>query len=148
MTRRSVSFLFMGDANANADAESRIVNSGTNLQVDLLKVGHHGSATSSSSDFLSKAQPKTSVIEVGAGNSYGHPTSATYGRLAQVGSAIYRTELNGDVTVATDSTKYDVKTGQASSQPIAGIAKTVTTQPDGEFTEFSQSGLRLHLQSI
>ncbi|MCX6698502.1 MAG: hypothetical protein NTV68_01025 [Methanomicrobiales archaeon] len=43
-----------------------------------------------------------SVIEVGAGNSYGHPTSATLGRLAQVGSAMYRTDLNGDVTVTTD----------------------------------------------
>ncbi|MCX6698363.1 MAG: hypothetical protein NTV68_00320 [Methanomicrobiales archaeon] len=68
----------MGDA--NADAESRIVNSGTNLQADILKIGHHGSAMSSSSVFLTKAQPKTSVIEVGAGNPYGHPTSATYGR--------------------------------------------------------------------
>ena len=119
----------MGDA--NVDTESRIANSGTNLQADILKGGHHGSAMSSSRAFLSKVHPKISVIEVGAGNSYGHPTSATYGRLAQVGSAIYRTELNGDVTVATDSTKYDVKTGQASSQPIAGIAKTVTTQQTG-----------------
>ncbi|MEI6841386.1 MAG: hypothetical protein WCK53_08980, partial [Methanomicrobiales archaeon] len=62
--------------------------------------------------FLSKVQPKTSVIEVGAGNSYGHPTSATLGRLAQVGSAVYRTDLNGDVTVTTDGTTYNVKTGR------------------------------------
>ena len=61
-------------------------------------------------------------------NSYGHPTAATLGRLAQVGSAVYRTDLNGDVTVTTDGAKYDGKTGQASSPPIAGIAKTVTTQ--------------------
>jgi len=44
------------------------------------------------------------------------------------GSAVYRTDLNGDVTVTTDGMTYDVKTGQVSSQPIAGIAKTVTTQ--------------------
>lgn len=55
----------MGDA--HADAENRIVNSGTNLQADILKVGQHGSATSSSSAFLSKVQPKTRVIEVGPG---------------------------------------------------------------------------------
>jgi beta-lactamase superfamily II metal-dependent hydrolase len=97
---------------ANADAESRMANSVTNLQADILKVGHHGSATSSISAFLSKVHPMTSVIEVGAGNSYGHPTSATLGRLAQVGSAVYRTDLNGDVTVTTDGTTYDVKTGQ------------------------------------
>ena len=59
-----------------------------------------------------KLHPKTSVIEVGAGNSYGHPTSATLGRLAQVGSAVYRTDLNGDVTVTTDGSTYDVKTSQ------------------------------------
>jgi len=126
MTYGSVSFLFMGDA--NADAETRIANSGTNLQADILKVGHHGSATSSSSAFLSKVHPKSRIIEVGTGNSYGHPTSATLDRLAQVGSAVYRTDLNGDVTVTTDGTTYDVKTGQASSPPIAGTVKTVTTQ--------------------
>jgi len=83
---------------------------------------------SSRSAFLSKVQPKTSVIEVGAGNSCGHPTSATLSRLAQVGSAVYRTDLNGDVTVTTDRSTYDVKTGQTGSQPTAVIAKTVTTQ--------------------
>ncbi len=101
-----------------------MANSGTNLQADILKVGHHGSATSSSSAFLSKVHPRTSVIEVGAGNSYGHPTSATYGRLAQVGSAVYRTDLDGDVTVTTEGTTYNVK----KKQPIAATAKIVTTQ--------------------
>ena len=104
MTRRSVSFLFMGEA----DAESRIVNSGTNLQADIIKVGHHGSATSTCTAYLSKVQPKISVIEVGAGNSYGHPTSTTLGHLAQVGSAVYRTDLNGDVTVTTDGPRQRV----------------------------------------
>ncbi len=75
-----------------------------------------------------KVHPKISAIEVGAGNSYGHSTAATLDRLAQVGSAVYRTNLNDDVTVTTDGTTYDVKRGQASSPPIAGIAKTVTTQ--------------------
>ena len=122
MTRRSVSFLFMGDA--NADAETRVANNGTILQADIPKVGHHGSATSSSSAFLSKVQPKTRIIEVGAGNSYGHPTSAALGHLAQVGSAVYSTDLNGDVTVTTDGTTYDVKT----SQLVSGSAKTGATQ--------------------
>ncbi len=122
MTYGSVSFLFMGDA--NADAESRIANSGTNLRADILKVGHYGSATSSSSAFLSIAQPKTSVIEVRAGNSYGPPTSATLGRLAQVGSAVYRTDLNGNVNC--DNRRQDVRcqnrTGKqpASMQSSAG----------------------------
>ena len=76
------------------------------IQAIILKVGHHGSATSSSSAFLSKVHPKTSIIEVGAGNPYGYPTSATLGRLVQVGSVVYRTDLNSDVTVTTDGTTY------------------------------------------
>jgi len=76
MTYGSVSFPFMGDA--DSIIESHLANSGANLQADILKVGNHGSATSSSSAFLSKAQPQTSVIEVGAWNSYGPPTSATH----------------------------------------------------------------------
>ena len=119
----------MGDA--NADAETRIANSGTNLQVDILKVGHHGSATSTTQSSFPKFNRR----------------SATYGRLAQVGSAVYRTDLNGDVTVTTDGSAYDVKTGLTSSQPIVGIAKTVTTQADGEFPEFGRSGLTLFKSS-
>ncbi|MEI6841402.1 MAG: hypothetical protein WCK53_09060 [Methanomicrobiales archaeon] len=65
-----------------------MVNRGTNLKADIIKVGHHCSATSSSSAFLTKVHPKISIIEVGAGNSYGHPTSATLDRLARVGSAV------------------------------------------------------------
>jgi len=90
----------MGDA--NADTESRMANSGTNLQADILKVGHHSSATSSSSAFHSKVHPRIRVIEVGAGNSYGHPISAALGRLARVGSAEYRTDLNDDATLFAD----------------------------------------------
>jgi len=59
---------------------------------------------------------------VGAGNSYGHPTSATLSRLAQFGSVVYRTDLNGDVTVTNDGATYEVKIGQT----VPGSAKTVT----------------------
>jgi len=96
--------------------QSRIANSGTNLQADSLKVWHHSSVSSSSSTFLSKVQPKTSVIEVGAGNSYGHPTSATLGRLAQVGSAVYRSDLNGDILMTIDG----MGPGHAGNQPGLG----------------------------
>jgi len=65
MTYGSVSFLFMGDV--DADAESRIANSGACIQGVILKVGHHGSATSSSSAFLAKVQMNTPIIEVGPG---------------------------------------------------------------------------------
>jgi len=60
-----------------------------------LKVGHHGSAHSSSTVFLNEVKPKTAYIEVGAGNSYGHPTQAALSRLQAVGAKVYRTDLDG-----------------------------------------------------
>jgi beta-lactamase superfamily II metal-dependent hydrolase len=143
MTCGSVFLLFVG--NANADAESRIVNSGTNLQTDILKVGHHGSATSSSSAWVSKVQPKTNVIEVGAGNSYGPPTSATLGRQAQVGSAIYRNYLNGDVTVTTDGTTGRCQNRTGKQPAGVGICETGNHAADSEFAEFSRCGLQVLL---
>jgi len=102
------------------------------------------STTSSSSAWVSKVHPKTSVIEVGAGNSYGHPTSATYGRLDQVGSAIYRTDLNGEVTVTTDGT-----TSRCQNKPTdVGLCENGNNAAGGEYPEFRWSGLRLLVQSI
>ena len=89
-------------ADSNADAENRIANSGTNHQADILKFGYLDSATSSRSALFSKIQLKIRVIEVGAGNSYGHPKSTPLGRLVQVGSAVYRTDLEGVEAVTTD----------------------------------------------
>lgn len=66
--------------------------------VDILKIPHHGSKYSSSANFLNLLQPRLSVIEVGK-NSYGHPTAEVLSRLAQIGASIYRTDLDGRVTV-------------------------------------------------
>ena len=66
-------------------------------EVDLLKVGHHGSKTSSGQEFLNKIKPKYAVISVGANNSYKHPTEEALNRLLGVGALIYRTDINGTV---------------------------------------------------
>ena len=135
MTYRSVSFLFMGDA--NTDAENRIINSGTNFQANILKFGHHRSATSSRPVFLTKVQPKTSVIEVGAGNSYGHPTSATQGCLAQGGicGVPHRPEwrCNGD------NRRHDIRCqNRTGKQPAdCGYCKNGYYAAGGESAEFS-----------
>ena len=94
--------------------------------------------------FLSKVHPKISVIEVGAGNSYDHPTSATLSRLAQVVSGVYRTDLNSEVTVTNDGSTYDVKNGTDGGGPCKNDYRAT----DGELTEFSRNDLRLLLQSI
>ena len=74
----------------------------------VLKVSHHGSRTSSSTEFLNAIRPQVSIISVGAGNSYGHPTAETLQRLQAVGATVYRTDQSGTVTVSTDGDTYTV----------------------------------------
>jgi len=90
----------------------------------VLKVGHHGSATSTSAAFLNIVQPKVAIISVGAGNSYGHPTAATLQRLANVGATVYRTDLSGTVTVTTDGATYSVATERGSTAATPAVPPT------------------------
>ena len=91
-------FLFTGDA--GEPSESQIT---ADVKADVLKVGHHGSSTSTSQAFLNKVKPKYAVIEVGAGNSYGHPTAATLSKLQTIGATIYRTDKDGTIIFTSDS---------------------------------------------
>jgi beta-lactamase superfamily II metal-dependent hydrolase len=112
VTYNKVSFLLMGDA--GIEAEDSLLSSGYNLKSDILKVGHHGSSSSSGSAFLSRVKPTSSIIEVGAGNDYGHPTSKTLSALQSTGSKVYRTDTNGNIVVTTDGQTYSVSTSKQS----------------------------------
>ena len=93
-------FLFTGDIGQKA--EGKLVSEGADLACDVLKVGHHGSKTSSTAAFLAATGAKYAVICVGAGNSYGHPTSVALNNLAAAGMAVARTDLHGNVIFTTD----------------------------------------------
>lgn len=93
-------FLFAGDA--EWEAEHDMVDSGYDLSATVLKVGHHGSDTSSSYVFLREVMPKYAVISCGKGNSYGHPTEAVLSRLRDVGAQVFRTDMQGDVVFVSD----------------------------------------------
>jgi competence protein ComEC len=136
ITYGKVTYLFTGDA--GSDAESNFMN--TAGHADILKVAHHGSSTSSSSTFLSHITPAVSVIEVGAGNPYGHPAASTLKRLEQIGSKVYRTDLSGTIKITSDGNTYSVSTAkttvgastaastthyQITTQPVSGSAGTV-----------------------
>jgi competence protein ComEC len=95
MTYKDKVFLFTGDATTNVE-EKLLAN---DLKADFLKVGHHGSRYASSNQFLEKVKPTISIISVGAGNSFGHPTADTLDRLRAVGSRILRTDKSGTVEV-------------------------------------------------
>lgn len=95
MNYKGKSFLFTGDATTEVEAE--ILDQ--NLDSDFLKVGHHGSRYSSSLQFLEKVSPAVSIISVGEGNSFGHPTKDTLDRLSSIGSRVIRTDRSGTVEV-------------------------------------------------
>ncbi len=83
---------------AEAQAEEDIAASGLTLSADVLKVGHHGSSTSTSNAFLQAVSPAWAVISCGEGNSYGHPHEETLKKLEDTGVSVLRTDLLGDIT--------------------------------------------------
>lgn len=89
--------LFTGDA--ETEIENEYLGLGIYDTVDVLKVGHHGSSTSSSQDFLNRIQPKYAVISVGKDNSYGHPTQSTLTKLEDMGTQTFRTDEQGSILV-------------------------------------------------
>ena len=89
-------FLFTGDA--EAVAERKLIKENINFDCDVLKVGHHGSNTSSIADFLKIASPEYAVISVGKGNSYGHPHGDVLSRLADANVTVLRTDILGNIT--------------------------------------------------
>lgn len=100
ITYGETTFLFMGDA--EREAEQVILNNGTDLSATVLKVGHHGSDTSTTYPFLRESMPQYAVISVGAGNSYGHPADNTLSRLRDASVTVYRTDLQGDIICTSD----------------------------------------------
>ena len=94
------SFLFTGDA--EIQAEDDILNAGYDVSATVLKVGHHGSETSSGYRWLRAASPAYAVIQVGTDNSYGHPHEAAMSRLRDVEAEVYRTDFQGHIVCHSD----------------------------------------------
>jgi beta-lactamase superfamily II metal-dependent hydrolase len=93
------SILLTGDA--EAQTEERLMEQGARVEARVLKVGHHGSKYASSEDFLRAAKFKDAVISCGADNRYGHPSQEALDRFKEFGIKIYRTDLQGEITIKT-----------------------------------------------
>ncbi|MCM0650717.1 MBL fold metallo-hydrolase [Clostridium swellfunianum] len=93
-------FLFMGDAEKLSEKE--ILNTNSDISADVIKVGHHGSTTSSSKEFLDKAAPKIVVISVGKDNDYGHPHKETLAEFKKRGYTVYRTDIDSTIVLQSD----------------------------------------------
>ena len=100
LTNGENSFIFTGDAESSS--ESDMCNSGIDLSCDVLVLGHHGSATATSYDFLQKTIPEFAVISCGTDNQYGHPDKDTMDKLESMNIQVYRTDKQGTITVKSD----------------------------------------------
>lgn len=104
----NTSFLLTGDMENTAETD--LVNSGANLKADVLQVGHHGSSTSTGYLFLNAVLPEMGVISCGAGNKYGHPHEETLSILRDAKVDVYRTDLQGTITIGSDGQNFTVGT--------------------------------------
>ncbi|GAA0084632.1 ComEC/Rec2 family competence protein [Clostridium sp. CTA-7] len=94
----STSFLFTGDAEEFSEKE--VLNASFNLKSDVLKIGHHGSSSSTSKNFFTAVNPSITVISVGNDNSYGHPTNKVLSIIEE--TFIYRTDKDGTIVITSD----------------------------------------------
>ena len=106
ITHGTTGFIFTGDAEAAAELE--MIAAGHNLSADVLRVGHHGSSTSTTQEFLDAVNPSIAVVSAGAGNSYGHPHNTVMSRLRVAGVRIYRTDHHGNIAIVSNGANLTV----------------------------------------
>ena len=128
------SFLFTGDA--ERVVEQAILNRGANINSTVLKVGHHGSESSTSYVWLREIMPQYAVISVGKDNSYGHPTEEVLSRLRDAEVKTFRTDLQGDIICVSDgkSVTFTVERN-ADADVFGGIGENSTQQTNPPETE-------------
>jgi competence protein ComEC len=105
LSMNTIDFLLTGDAEEKQEAE---MVQAFNVEAEVLKAGHHGSATSTSDVFLDEVKPKVAILSYGLDNSYGHPHKEVLERLNRWGTSIFSTAQSGSIVVKTNGTTYDV----------------------------------------
>ena len=112
------SMLLPGDA--EEQTEHRMVSKDLNLTAKILKVAHHGSKYASSDDFLKRVKPEVAIISCGEWNRYGHPAQPVLDRLKAANVKLYRTDMQGEITITTRGRENDyvIKTGKTSTDDL------------------------------
>jgi len=105
------SMLLPGDA--EEQTEHRMLTKDLNLQTDVLKVSHHGSKYATAADFLERVKPAVAIVSCGEWNRYGHPAQVVLDRLKAAGVKLYRTDLQGEITITTRGKESDYKIATA-----------------------------------
>lgn len=134
------SFLFTGDA--ETVEENEILDAGYTVDCDVLKVGHHGSETSTGYRWLREASPSYAVISVGEGNSYGHPHESTMSRLRDADVTVYRTDMQGTIICYSDgyNVSFEVENNaNADTLSGAGAGGNHTEEPEDTTAQSADS---------
>jgi len=108
VTYGEIRFIFTGDASTSD--ELTMLQSGFNMDADILQLGHHGSSTSTHPTFLSEVSPSVAIYSAGVDNSYGHPHDEVVNRIKGSGIDLYGTNVHGTIIVSTDGNNYKVLT--------------------------------------
>ena len=127
------SFLFTGDA--ERETEQVLLDSGYTLHADVLKVGHHGSDTSTGYPFLREVMPTYAVISCGKNNAYGHPDDGVLSKLRDAGVQTFRTDLQGDIVCKSDGSALTwevARNADIQTLPTTAPAPTPTPEPTAE----------------
>lgn len=101
----SFSMLLPGDA--EEQTEHRLLTKDLNLRADIIKISHHGSKYATAADYLERVKPKVAIISCGEWNRYGHPSQVVLDRLKTAGVKLYRTDLQGEITITTKGREND-----------------------------------------
>ena len=114
----SFSMLLTGDA--EDQTEHRLLTKELELKSKVIKISHHGSKYASSSDFLNRVKPEVAIVSCGAWNRYGHPSQAVLDRLKTANVKLYRTDLQGEITITTrgNDTDLTIKTAKETTEDI------------------------------
>jgi len=125
----NTSFLFTGDA--EREVEQALLNRGANIGATVLKVGHHGSDTSTSYLWLRQVMPEFAVISVGTGNTYGHPTDDVLSRLRDAEVKTFRTDMQGDVICTSNGSSVSFTVSRnANADVFGGMGGNSTQKPE------------------
>jgi competence protein ComEC len=110
------SMLLPGDA--ETQTEDRMLNKDVNTGAKVLKVAHHGAKYATSENFIKRVKPEVAIISTGEWNRYGHPAQAVLDRLKAAGIKVYRTDLQGEITITTKGKGYEIKTGKEATADL------------------------------
>lgn len=143
----SNAFVMCGDA--ETFSEEAMTDSGLTLRADVLKLGHHGSSTSTCDTFLQAVAPSSAVISCGKDNSYGHPHQETMDKLSAAGITVYRTDMQGTLIATSDGSAITWDTSlpfpAASDIPPAETLSEGTSMPVTASYILNKNSMKFHL---